>query len=963
MTALDLDAASRVLEIPTTPFESVAFGDVSLAPSSPPHIVSQTPSGVPAIPRNSHYEVGAQYLEGQGSMPILAQNHVTFIALNGSPGQSGSWTVVSLGYCDLELRGNAITRWSFISRSPIGGVDIPLPTPLTDGISIYALGQNSSGRYIATLDDGVIWSDDQTPTPPSTWTPGIGTIWGENIDPAVLGVWVFDDVDTSHADAVDTIAAILATFPSDPKIGGFSAVGGQGVGGEAHPRPVLDVIEEPPVTHARPPGGTQEPPPIPPLVIPDDVPDPVLRHVWETLDSPTSFDDRGNPVDWVPTASGNTDYGRLQILAEGEDVTWVDGVPTPLPRWRRVQPFGSFGSAINFPSISTFSPRPAWAKHGANIVLQIVKIGGGTTRLFSGVVAKVGRKEDDGTLLLTCHGAMFVSDLQVRPQRFYDVPLDIGQEIATVLNGAVNRRHNKITPVVTGEKTSVTGSGEPLLTGYVQRLLSTAITGGRQWTVDCPDRTPIIRQKDLTTEAWSVHAGQRGVIIDLEDDAAESPNRYYGSGVNLDGGAWRGMLFPNWKPDDTPPFPNNNASNSFTRGARDSDTDTGNGVSLLEERLGLPVDGYLSTSDWQAIIRFQRQSGIPDDGWVGGQTWATAFKTGENTGTLDGAWRAPLAYAPEVMPFLFGPDGANLGPNPAHDPNVVVVDRDISFGAGVSKQTGTSQCEKLLKRDSGPGWAGSITFAVDLPDRHRFELREGENGRIKDWDGPGNDIVVHVGSVDVDPESGTSTLDVDTRARDYPELSSILERRKNAEDPARTIQRRLTSATLGNSRPTFDAESPAGRLPRHAVFGGFWDIRPMPLGDHGSVTHTSMRTSGPATTFCVGVFAKPITPNQLSSIIGNPLNVEGESPWQIHNDELRERGLIMAWGSGAQPLGYDPRQFHTPAGETGAPITGRFLDDSPWEYYSLQVPWVWVATITSTACYLEGRFRGMPGDW
>src|SRR5690606_5744188 len=196
---------------------------------------------------------------------------------------------------------------------------------------------------------------------------------------------------------------------------------------------------------------------------------------------------------------------------------------------------------------------------------------------------------------------------------------------------------------------------------------------------------------------------------------------------------------------------------------------------------------------------------------------------------------------------------------------------------------------------------------------------------------------------------------VDTKARDYPTLAAIRARERNAIDPAKAfIKRRGDSDTL-TDRATFDAESPAGRLPNHALFPTLWTVVRVPFGSYGRIVRSVLTTTGSASKFSVAVFSKPVTAAKIKALVGNPLTAE-ENPWAAEADDLEDLGLLQAWGWAKQPAGYYPGSFHTPDGETADPITGRLVDDSAWEYASEKSPWVWVASIASSGCKISGRF-------
>ncbi|QZN86873.1 peptidoglycan-binding protein [Cellulomonas sp. C5510] len=742
-----------------------------------------------------------------------------------------------------------------------------------------------------------------------------------------------------------TLAADMAALVDQYLGGGLTASGTWSVTGAG----VLTVGEDPiPDPPAATPGGSITPPPPPePQLPPAGVPNAVIRRYSETMPTPV-LDARSWPTDWAPTSVVDAEYGRVQVVVEGVDVTYYLDVPMEFPSWSRTEPFGSSEATLRFPQITAFHALPAWCVPGASVDIRIAKVAGGVQSRFAGVVVSFGHSEDDGVFTINATGAVMADDLQLRQPSFLTAPRDIGDVIAEVLNTAVSRRHSPVAPVVTGCQTSVLGGWEPRVTGYVQQLLATAITGGQQWTVRCDERAPIIALKDTTTVQWTVHNGQRGVQIDLAQDWSQAPNVLYGEGIGSDGGRWRNARYPNWRPDDTPPYPNANPSKTIRVGTTDSMTDTGAGVSDWQRRVGLPATGRFTQADRAKAIEVQTAAGIQRDGIVGPQTWAATFGTGSNTGTLE-CFYMPLAYSPAVMPRLYGPDGDDLGANPAYDANTLRVEEKIDFGQGVSKDEGARAAGEILARDIHPGWAGTVTFTdVDPQERSRFEIQEGLNGRIRGY--RGTDLVVHAAAVDYSED--TVTVTVDTNARDYPRLDAIRDRERNATDPAKAAVKRLSKGSVTDARATFDAESPAGHIPRFALFSNLWSVIRVPFGSYGSVVRTEITTTA-AREFSVAVFDRPITAAQLLGLVGNPLTAE-ENPWS--NEDLDDAGMLMSWGWYQQPAGYWPGEYSDPDGETSAPLTGKLVDDASWDYASTQAPWLWVALIASGSCYVQGRF-------
>lgn len=868
----------------------------------------------------------------------------------------------------------------YVRGAPFASVTAPGPTlPLTIGVVFDAPSQ------IFTLNNGVVAATGDTVLGEPighTFEPGFQA-WvvtvdeNKNVKIAINGVLVFDDQvtgditftgttlvghgvgrtyrvlmeDTVEVDPAGRSNALLVGYVA-PEPVDLTATGAITFTGAAAVEADEDEWVEPPPPSGD--GGAVEPPPPPePQLPPTGVPDPVVQRVSERMPAPV-LDSRGFPVDWEPSSVVRETVGRFQVVVEGTDITYWNGGAVE-PSWSEVEPFGSATASIQMPQVTAFhtpgSGNMSWCKGGANVTIRIKPVNGSAVTVFTGVLMSFGHDEHGttGTFTLTVVGDLFVGDLQLRKPAFVTTPKDIGTAIKHELDSVISRRYKAMPKKLVKSATSVLGGWEPKLTGWAQQTIATAVSKGRQWTVHNINRVPTLVLKNTTTAHWSVSNGQRGVGIDLSRDWTQAPNAVYGEGIAPDGGRWRNSKFPNWRPDDTPPYPRSPNVSGIMVGHTDADTTTGNGVSTWQRRAGRPVTGRFSTGDRAATRSLQAAAGIQVDGIVGPQTWAATFATGSNTGTLDGAWIAPLAAVKQVEPRLYASDGADLGPNSAYRNNIVRVEQYINFGEGVTKTEGVKAARAILNRDSDPGWMGTITLTADPEEGSRFFVKAGQNIRVRHWRGGGT-LLLHIAGVDHTLES--TTLTVDTHARDYPTLDAIRARERSAVDPVRAFIKPRGNSYTPRDMPTFDAEAGGGLIPKHALFANLWTVLKIPVAAYGRVVRTEFRTTGPARPFAVAIFDRPITAAKLLSLMGNPLTAT-ENPW--NNENLDKAGLIMGWGWNKQPLGYYPKTFYTPDGETQAPVTGRFIDDAAWEYASTKAPWLWVAEIASGGCQIEGR--------
>lgn len=958
MAALDLAEASASLTVPGSAFTSLeygakAWGDLFGDPLSTPHPI-RVVDGIPGIPRRAATaDVQSLYLPD-----VVSPLHgATFVAVRGQFDAESWYSLPGVEMC--YYTSSVITSQlasAYVHDESLGS-EIPLTTPhVPDGIAVYAFVNSSSEAFIANSLDGVLATGPAVESAPGGTNGSMGVSYSdEPLD--ILGIWHFADIDVSQAQAIETLAAIVALLeeyvPPQPFFTATITIPSVALSAELD----LDALGADDTLPAAPtPGGS--------ATIPSDpTPDPApallapIRHIWEEMPAPTMVD--GRPVLWTPTATGHAPYGYLQIVANGTDVSAIDGVPTPRPEWSDGEPFAYGPAVFTFPTLNTLATLPSWAKEGANFTIRIARcnasmeLTGVYEIQYRGIAVAIEGDDPNGPLTITCTGLLYGVDLQKRKTAILVSSKDIGTVIPAALNSAAGRRYDAMAKKVTGVKTAVSGGGEPLLTGYIQQLLATALYRGKIWTVACDDKTPELRPKDLTTIHMNVRSGQRGVDINLTRDASQAPNIIFGRGVNKQQGRWGNWKFPNQHPDDAPLYPLG-PSQIFHIGLRDSQTTSGRGVSDAQERLGRPVTGTWNAGDVKALRREQDKMGITVDGDLGPQSWAAMFDVGANTGSIDGAFQAPLAALKEVRPRLIGPDGADLGPNPAYDDAILPVEEWFEFGFGVSKQDAIRWAREYLKRVSNPGWFGTITFNGMSPkEMPAIAIRSGMNIKVKGH--RGSDIVLHIAHVRK-RKDGSVVLTVDTNARDYPTLAATLRRDRNSVDPAKAAVKRILMGSIGTDRPLFDAEGQAGVIPRHAVNGGYWSVRRIWLGQIATISDMVVATDDPRK-FAICVFNKKVTARQLNAWVGNPLTATTD-PWADEN--LDDRGLVYAAGWKQQPNGYSRGTFSDPNGETGATLTGKYIDDMSWQFAS-ESGWAWVGIMTQGDCYAWGRMRGLSG--
>jgi peptidoglycan hydrolase-like protein with peptidoglycan-binding domain len=391
---------------------------------------------------------------------------------------------------------------------------------------------------------------------------------------------------------------------------------------------------------------------------------------------------------WTPTSISTGDWGRLQIVIAGTDVTFFRGVPCVVESWGSQEPFGDDQAIIDFPQVLQFDTlgpigdtTVPWAFGGAAAQVNLVRDDNSTKTLFAGYVQILGdyysTQSGSGTsttngsahyLQVTLQGTMYQAALcQLTPYFAVNIETsngvaDAGALITTALNNAIGRRWGYCVPVTTGFKLAINGSFINVLE-YVQDTLGQClkIDGTTQYTIDCDPTSgvppvPVLKQKDVSTVNWTVDAGAPGVDTSgLTDDETLNTNVCYGSGTtpqgvttpfNLElfgiatgfspgGETFMGSKFPSFSQNTGLPYPFVSAGSTIGLGTSDNApgmTVTPNGVSVLQEYLGDPVTGTYNATDAATVEAIQAKNGIQVDGVVGPQTWEAIFNVASNTG-------------------------------------------------------------------------------------------------------------------------------------------------------------------------------------------------------------------------------------------------------------------------------------------------------------------------------------------
>lgn len=658
--------------------------------------------------------------------------------------------------------------------------------------------------------------------------------------------------------------------------------------------------------------------------------------------------------------------GRDRILVGGQDVTFFRDKRTPMPGYLLTEPFAYGSTRLVFPQVhasleATGTGDLSWCRKGARVEYRRVDESGDPIATdYVGVVIAIN--VDGRELSLDIGGEFSGPAGLLNEQRdLFHYTNDVGHW-AQLAAAKVNLAFDPWFGPSVGIR--LTHNGEQSLLGWaqqvctmsqtnagVQRALMPSAWGSRVWSFE---------EKDYTTKHLTLYTDDARVVAKLSDDASEQPNTFYGTGVSPQGVRFQNARYPRIIQGPAPAYPMAGGA-SFGVGTVNADTIDGSGITTLRNTLVFanyidfdePFTGTYDTVIRDAVKELQDDAGLTVTGTMTTATWDALYDLSVTGYSLNGSKIHPLVQASNVRKWNYTRNGGYAGRNPDYDPHVLQVDRNIDFGAGVTKARALAYCRGQRARTSAKNWVGTIRLngsgafsgehaatsvavaaltSADLMSLR--DIRPGMNAWLPLFDGG---TLVHIAGVAVDADGAGATLTVDTQARDLMELSEIIARNRESR---RDVRREWNAANRGGktSGNMITRDEYFGHLDRSVPLDGdTWTVIPILAGQSGQVNRIDLSTYSSAAAFCVAVFSKKVTRKQLNRRIGNPfpVNGDGESVWETTSltDWYDDRVLLYAAGDERQPCGYWPRK-HTndTGGTTSHPITGDFRDDGSFAY-------------------------------
>lgn len=686
---------------------------------------------------------------------------------------------------------------------------------------------------------------------------------------------------------------------------------------------------------------------------------------------------------WASTRAAAKPAGRDRILIDGIDRTFVRDAETLWSDYELYEPMAYGPTALTFPKIhATLEPigvgELAWIRTGAEVRIQ--RFDPETDEILAeDYVGLMLAKRVGGRELTIEVGGQFSgrAALVEKKQRAFRFVGDVGH-LAALAIGDVGLHPEPWSGPVTGIEMVDAAGGEPLdswatrvcamslATDGTQRAIMPAEWGSSTWTFEPKNTTDI----DCT-----IYTDDNRMVLNLVSDAAEQPNRWFGTGTTPEGVRVRNIRYPGLMQGPPAAYPIAGGA-PFGSGTTDADTINGDGITVLQIKLqqmsyfgwSNPITGVYDANTVAAVKRMQVDVGMTTINGIMSETaWDRLFDITATGFSLNGARVFPLLEDPRVRKYNYSSNGSVIGLNPLYDSSVVPVERHIDFGAGMTKQQMVDWCRGDQARSAGSNWVGQITLnefgliagehnpgdapLVDGDPRimsHR-DIRPGMNAWLPLFDGG---TLVHISGAKPQ-RSGPNrsvVLTVDTQARDRLEIAAVLAR--NTE--ARRDPRREWYASNRARRPS------GNMIPRDEFFGRLfqalelegdeWNVFPMPAGQTGTINRVHVELVSAKAAFAMAITAEKITPAEWRRRIGNPLAAvgDGEDQWwekDKNNGLFRNRTMLYAAGTADQPCGYWPRKHTNAAGDTtAADITGEWLYDNPIPYitgpYDQGVVWV-----------------------
>lgn len=674
------------------------------------------------------------------------------------------------------------------------------------------------------------------------------------------------------------------------------------------------------------------------------------------------------PVYTVTTARKKR--ARDRILVGNKDITWWRGAATPMPDFQLIEPMMYGPASMDIPQAAVPFEVPgkgalSFMRKGAPVKVQRVDDTGKVIATdYKGFITAY--RISGGELSLDIGGELSGrAGLQNRQVPLFKSYKDIGWFVYHAVRGLVPMAP-RLGPVTGIMAYSFGGMS---LADYINELVTMGQkTDGTIYSL-MPDSKGVYRlePKDKTTIHATVYFDDERMKPDMNQDMAEEPNRIYATGVTPAGVKIKFGVYPGVLQGPPPPYPYND-NRAFGQGTTDAMTDTGDGISVMINKLAVhkyidySSSGYPGGYDadlTKAIKRLQKDAGLPQTGNMNLKTWRALYDQDATGFSLNWSHIEPAAQASYTRPWFRTGSGAVRRKNPAFDPSRLKVDFNIDVGTGFTRGQIRDFAEVELREESN--WIGSVESrlavhkgvhtpgdSVEASDVMSLrDVRPGMNLWAPLFDGG---TLFHVSGVSVSDQGRSVSLVLDTQFRDTMKVWQIIERNfETRMDPARAwVESHRRSQMTNDTMITWDE---IGGVIDGSVKlrENTWTVFPVLAGQEGTIQRLKIRTN-PNAEFCTAMFGYKINAKKLTRLIGDPLTKEGALNWQdpvILNKLDEENVMIYIAGNQEAPCGYYPYDK-----QDGGTLTGNWEDDAGIAYRTFKHPVIYVAVWSDRNCVI-----------
>jgi hypothetical protein len=642
---------------------------------------------------------------------------------------------------------------------------------------------------------------------------------------------------------------------------------------------------------------------------------------------------------------------RDRVLIDGVDYTYWNDAVVQVENMKLIDPLLYGGCRITLPGINPQFPDPALGDlferfRFARVKVQRVVDGEVVATDSKGFVSRIDTSGTTLSLEVGGEAAGALSQMYVPPP-VYRRKQDVEHIVADTLRDA--RVRAKEHDGTSGLGLIRRGGSDGLtIVNETIAVWAGALDQAVTWT---PNADGVYRktQKSSTIVA-TAYIDENLISQELHQDFAEQPTRVYAQGFTAAGEIVTNIKTPGLTQGVIPDF---YASGPF--GLGDTDDTTNTGVTAVQQQLQIhnfldfndTTPGLFDTETERAVEGFQEWAGLPVNGIVDEETWGELWNLSALGYSLDEARQYPMAQDPRTVKWFRTGNGSKIAENPDYDPHFIPNDLAIDVGGPFGRSQIRDFAASKLTPDEGV-WTGTLTFrsgliwgnhspgdpltADDVMDRRDLL----PNMRIKLPYFAGG-INVYVSGVDHGPDETTCL--VSTVPATTMETWQAIERRREAKaNPGRAWSGHTRASQVRND-VAVQWDTSSGWIANYVDLNDdAWTEIKIPAGQSGIVQRIRAELSDAAEFACL-LTQRPVSVEALNN---NPHTSTplvdprpDTRPWfEIESvmDWLENRGYLAAWGTEAQPCGYDPSRKTDERGATAEPITGLFVETAGFNY-------------------------------